>query len=146
MDDISLGVMLADLREQMGLTQDDIANKIHVRKAVIVDIENDQLPYSPPVFIKGYIRSYAEIVGLSVEQYQPYLDELIKQYKTQQKKIQTQMFITKKQGKAPFIFIGIFILLCACGISLYYVNKDNKSNLIEVSHYISPSPSKHVNS
>ncbi|MCO6548973.1 MAG: hypothetical protein J6583_14560, partial [Gilliamella sp.] len=65
---------------------------------------------------------------------------------SQQKKVQIQMFITKKQGKAPFIFWGIFILLCALCITLYYVNKDNKNNLIEVSHYISPSSSTRVNS
>ena len=146
MDDISLGVMLADLREKMGLTQDDIANKIHVRKTVVVHIENDQLPHAPLVFIKGYIRAYAEIVGLSSDYYQPYLDELTKKFKSQQKKVQIQMFITKKQGKAPFIFWGIFILLCALCITLYYVNKDNKNNLIEVSHYISPSSSTRVNS
>ncbi|OCG42736.1 hypothetical protein A9G25_01680 [Gilliamella sp. Bif1-4] len=146
MDNISLGVMLVDLREQMGLTQDDIANKIHVRKTVVVDIENDQLPHVPLVFVKGYIRSYAEIVGLSVDQYQPYIDELTKQANSQQKKIQTQMFITKKRRKAPVIFIGIFILLCALGVTLYHGNKNNKNNLIEISHYISPSPSTRVNS
>ncbi|MWP62364.1 helix-turn-helix domain-containing protein [Gilliamella sp. Pas-s25] len=146
MDYISLGVMLADLREQMGLTQDDIANKIHVRKTVIDDIEKNQLPHAPLVFVKGYIRSYAEIVGLSADQYQPHIDELTKQSKSQQKKIQPHTFITKKQGKAPFILISIFILLCALGITLYYVNKDDKDNLIEVSHYISPSPITRVNS
>ncbi|NUF27827.1 cytoskeleton protein RodZ [Gilliamella bombicola] len=146
MDDISLGVMLADLREQMGLTQDDIANKIHVRKTVIDYIEKDQLPHAPLVFVKGYIRSYAEVVGLSVDQYQPYLDQLTKQSKSQQKKIQTQAFITKKTRKTPLIFIGIFILLGALGVTLYYINKDNKSHFVEVSHYISPSPSNHVNS
>ena len=146
MDDISLGVMLADLREKMGLTQDDIANKIHVRKTVIVDIENDQLPHVPLVFVKGYIRSYAEIVGLSSEHYQPYFDELTKQSKSQQKKVQTQAFKTKRTRKAPFIFWGIFIILCALGVILYYANKDNKSNLIEVSHYISPASATRVNS
>lgn len=146
MDDISLGVMLADLRVQMGLTQDDIANKIHVRKTVIDDIEKDQLPHAPLVFVKGYIRSYAEIVGLSADQYQPHIDELAKQSKSRQKKIQPQGFITKKQGKPSFIFIGVFVVLCALGITLYYINKDDKNNLIEVSHYISPSPITRVNS
>ncbi|OCG32257.1 MULTISPECIES: helix-turn-helix domain-containing protein [unclassified Gilliamella] len=146
MDNISLGVMLTDLREQMGLTQDDIANKIHVRKTVVADIEKDQLPHAPLVFVKGYIRSYADIVGLPVDQYQPYIDELTQQSKSQQKKYQTQAFITKKPGKLPFIFIGLFILFCALGITLYYVNKESKNNLIEVSHYISPSSSTRVNS
>lgn len=146
MDNISLGVMLADLREQMGLTQDDIANKIHVRKTVIDDIEKDQLPHAPLVFVKGYIRSYAEIVGLSADQYQPYINELNKQSKIQQKKAQPKTFITKKTSKIPFLFIGVFVLLCILGIALYFINQDNKSQFVEVSHYVSPSSFSHVNS
>ncbi|MWP47142.1 RodZ family helix-turn-helix domain-containing protein [Gilliamella sp. Pas-s27] len=146
MDNISLGVMLTDLREQMGLTQDDIANKIHVRKTVIDDIEKDQLPQAPFVFVKGYIRSYAEIVGLSAEQYQPYINELTEQSKSQQKKIKIKTLIVKKRSKAPFIFMGIFILLCVLGVALYFINKDDKSHFVEVSHYVSPSSFNHVNS
>ncbi|SCB78454.1 cytoskeleton protein RodZ [Gilliamella intestini] len=146
MDNISLGGMLVDLREQMGLTQDDIANKIHVRKTVISDIENDQLPHVPLVFIKGYIRSYAEIVGLSVDHYQPYLNELAKQSKSHQNITQIQTFNTKRRRKTPFILLGIFIILCVIGIILYYVNKEDKNNFIEVSHYISPAPITRVNS
>ncbi|WP_081299378.1 helix-turn-helix domain-containing protein [Gilliamella sp. Gris1-4] len=146
MDNISLGVMLVDLREKMGLTQDDIANKIHVRKTVIIDIENDQLPHVPFVFIKGYIRSYAEIVGLSSDYYQPYLNELTKQSKSHQKITQIQTINRKRRRKTPFILWGIFVILCVLGMILYYVNKDNKNNLIEVSHYISPVPVTRVNS
>jgi cytoskeleton protein RodZ len=145
-DNISLGVMLADLREQMGLTQDDIANKIHVRKTVIDDIEKGLLPHAPLVFVKGYIRSYAEIVGLSIEQYQPYINELNNQSKIQQKKAQSKMFITKKTSKIPFLFIGIFFLLCVLGIALYFMNQDNKNHFVEVNHYVSPSSVNHVNS
>ncbi|MWP50027.1 MULTISPECIES: RodZ family helix-turn-helix domain-containing protein [unclassified Gilliamella] len=146
MDNISLGATLADLREQMGLTQDDIAKKIYVRKTVVDDIEKDQLPYAPLVFVKSYISSYAEIVGLSAEHYQPYINELSKQAKLKKDKTQTQMFIRKKQGNAIFVFILILIILCTLSVTLYYVNKDNESHFIEISHYVSPSSFGHINS
>lgn len=144
MDNVSLGGKLAYLREQMGLTQDDIANKIHVRKTIIDDIEKEQLIRTSFVFVKGYIRSYAELVGLSVEEYQPYLDELSHHYQSYKMKNYSQNY-KKKHGKKIFLMI-VLVFLCALGVTLYYVNKENKSNLVEVSHYISPSLSKHVNS
>ncbi|KES14104.1 hypothetical protein GASC598B02_001640, partial [Gilliamella apicola SCGC AB-598-B02] len=51
----------------------------------------------------------------------------------------------KRHGKKIFLMI-VLVFLCILGVTLYYVNKENKSNLVEVSHYISPSLSKHVNS
>ncbi|OCG31182.1 hypothetical protein A9G33_05880 [Gilliamella sp. Choc3-5] len=141
-DDISLGRMLSTLRENLGLTQEDIACKIHVRKAVVVDIENDQLVHAPLVFIKGYIRSYAEIVGLSVEEYQHHLDSLAEQYVSNSIKNHAIKYKKSKRGK-----ISLFVFLCVLGVILYYVTKESKSNYVEVSHYISPSLlSKHVNS
>lgn len=144
MDNISLGGKLTYLREQMGFTQDDIANKIHVRKTVIDDIEKEQLIQTSFVFVKGYIRSYAELVGLPADEYQSYIDELSHQYQSHEMRNYSQKY-KKKHGEKLF-FIIILIVLFASGVTLYYLNKENKSNFVEVSHYISPSPSIHVNS
>lgn len=144
MDNVSLGGKLAYLREQMGFTQDDIANKIHVRKAIIDDIEKEQLIRTSFVFVRGYIRSYSELVGLSADEYQPYLNELSHHYQSYEMKSYSQKY-KKRYGKKIFFMI-VLVFFCAFGITLYYVNKENKSNLVEVSHYISPSLSKHVNS
>ncbi|KES17317.1 hypothetical protein GASC598B02_008630, partial [Gilliamella apicola SCGC AB-598-B02] len=97
MDNISLGGKLAYLREQMGFTQDDIANKIHVRKTIIDDIEKEQLIRTSFVFVKGYIRSYAELVGLSADEYQPYLDELSHHYQSYEMKNYSQKY-KKRHG------------------------------------------------
>ncbi|OCG07050.1 hypothetical protein A9G13_08685 [Gilliamella sp. wkB178] len=144
MDNISLGVMLSNLREQKGLTQDDIASKLHVRKTIVADIENDKIIDTPLVFIKGYIRSYAEIVGLSAEEYQPFIDVLTQQYKSYQVKNHIPKYQKRKRG-IKLLFICLIILIGALGVTIYCVNKESKSNLVEVSHYISPS-SNHINS
>ncbi|OCG21013.1 hypothetical protein A9G11_08735 [Gilliamella sp. wkB108] len=144
MDNISLGMMLCNLREQKGLTQDDIASKIHVRKTVIADIENDHIVQTPLVYIKGYIRSYAEIVGLSTDEYQPHIDALAQQYTSQQKNY-IQKCKRKKIGKKLLLICLLFIIGTA-GIAFYFISKENKTNFVEVSHYISPSSSDHINS
>lgn len=144
-DNISLGKILSNSRDNLGLTQEDIANKLHVRKAVVLEIENDQLVHAPFVFVKGYIRAYAEIVGLPNEEYQPYLEDLKKQYSSQ--KIAELVPKDKKtKGSSKVLFVFLFIFLCALGATLYFVTKQDKSNLVEVSHYISPPTSDRVNS
>lgn len=145
MDNISLGRVLSGLREQMGLTQDDIASRIHVRKSVVVDIENDQLTHTPLVFHKGYIRSYAELVGLSSDEYQPYMDALSQKIPSYKIQNYTQKDKQRKRSKM-LVFISLFIIISALGIALYWVNKENKNNFVEVSHYISPSSSDRINS
>jgi cytoskeleton protein RodZ len=61
----NLGAFLRTEREKMNLSQDQIAQKMHLRRFVIEAIENeawDRLP--PPVFVRGFIRSYARTLEL----------------------------------------------------------------------------------
>ena len=60
---VSLGNKLSLLRQKLGLSQADIAAKLHLHSAIIEQIETDNIPNIPNVFIKSYIKSYAEIVG-----------------------------------------------------------------------------------
>ncbi|MDF7666684.1 helix-turn-helix domain-containing protein [Orbaceae bacterium ESL0727] len=133
------------LREEMGLTQDDIASQIHIRTKVVADIEQGQLTNTPFVFVRGYIRAYAEIVGLPVDEYQPFLDELSKEHTTYQMRDYSHVSQNRKRGKWLLI-ITILIIASALGITAYCVWSENKSNFVEVSHYISPTPTERINS
>lgn len=139
MDNISLGVELASLRKKMGLTQDDIASKIHVCSKIVTDIENGQLADTPVVFMKGYIRSYAEIVGLPSDDYQPCLDNLSEQHKTYQMKNYSQHNKNRRRT-LWLLFFSVLIFVTAIGVTAYCVWNDNQHNFIEVSHYITPIP------
>jgi cytoskeleton protein RodZ len=60
-----LGALLRSAREQMGLNQQNLAEIIRLRRLYINALEEeawDQLP--APVFVKGFIKSYARTVGL----------------------------------------------------------------------------------
>jgi cytoskeleton protein RodZ len=60
-----LGAFLKTEREKMKLSQDQIAQKMRLRRFVIEAIENeawDRLP--PPVFVRGFVRSYARTLDL----------------------------------------------------------------------------------
>ncbi|MCX7115347.1 MAG: helix-turn-helix domain-containing protein [Gammaproteobacteria bacterium] len=64
------GALLARARESKGLSQEYIAGKLHLRKRVIELLELDQYDDMPQaVFVQGYMRAYAKLLGLSPVSY-----------------------------------------------------------------------------
>lgn len=60
------GHLLKEAREALNLSQEDIAARLNLRAHNIHDIETDDYdPKIPTAFIKGYLKAYARIVGLS---------------------------------------------------------------------------------
>jgi len=64
----SVGTMLRMERERLGLSRAQITEMTRMRTPIVEAIENeawDSLP--PPVFVRGFLRSYARVLGLSQE-------------------------------------------------------------------------------
>lgn len=62
------GQILSDARKVMGLTQQDVADKLNFRKTLVNDIENEMFDNSlPETFNRGYLRNYAKLVNVSQE-------------------------------------------------------------------------------
>ena len=60
-----IGALLKNEREKKGLSQEQIVDVIRLRKHYVEALESedwDMLP--PPVFVRGFIRSYAQLLGL----------------------------------------------------------------------------------
>lgn len=68
LDDIELispGSILKNAREEQGLTREAVADKLHLRLQIIVDLEEDN--YSADIsatFTRGYIKLYSRLLGL----------------------------------------------------------------------------------
>jgi cytoskeleton protein RodZ len=59
------GATLASLREQKGMSIEYVAGKLHLRTNLIEHLECDAYEHMPDtVFIKGYIRAYAKLLGI----------------------------------------------------------------------------------
>lgn len=62
------GMQLARVREKKGYSQEYVAGKLHLRVRVIELLEEDNYQQMPePVFIKGYLRAYAKLLGIPAE-------------------------------------------------------------------------------
>ncbi|ADP09725.1 cytoskeletal protein RodZ [Erwinia sp. Ejp617] len=68
----STGERLRSAREQMGLTQQNVAERLCLKLSTIRDIEEDNSPASlASTFLRGYIRSYARLVRVPEEELLP---------------------------------------------------------------------------
>ena len=61
----SIGNYLRKLREQLGFTLQDISSKTKISLPFLEHLENEEFSSLPnEVFIKGFLRSYAKVLGL----------------------------------------------------------------------------------
>ena len=62
------GQLLRNAREQLGWTREQVASRIHLRLTLIAAIESDTYDkHTSHTFIRGYLRSYAKLVGIPEE-------------------------------------------------------------------------------
>lgn len=68
------GHILRQVREEKGLSQQEVARELHLTSRVINGLETDDFSHvNSPIFARGYIRSYARHLGLNA-------DELVAEY------------------------------------------------------------------
>lgn len=62
---LTAGQLLRQARENAGLTQETVADRLCLKLTTVRDIEADSVsPNIAPTFLRGYMRSYAKLVGL----------------------------------------------------------------------------------
>ncbi|MEK9499331.1 cytoskeleton protein RodZ [Photorhabdus sp. P32] len=62
---LTAGQLLRQAREQHGLTQQTVADRLCLKLSTIRDIEEDNIPATMvPAFLRGYVRSYAKLVQI----------------------------------------------------------------------------------
>ncbi|WP_276642337.1 cytoskeleton protein RodZ [Siccibacter turicensis] len=69
---LSTGQRLRTAREQLGLSQQAVAERLCLKVSTVRDIEEDNLPADlAATFLRGYIRSYARVVHIPEEELLP---------------------------------------------------------------------------
>ena len=116
-DEISCGERLASKRSEKELSVNQVAREIKIEPHVIEMIENNDFEsIGAPVFVKGYLRQYSELVGLdpdliiekysainSIEDSPPIVNDSVDQ-------------ISKYVLTPKIILIAIFVILISFGV------------------------------
>jgi cytoskeleton protein RodZ len=123
-EDISLGIFLKKSREERHIGLDEVVEATRIRRHNLEAIENDEWSKLPSqVFIKGFLKSYAEFLGLDKE-------TVIHHYLRSSSFEKITPEVLKKirlQSGRPYLIIVVPVLALAFIVGLIYLNKSNIS-------------------
>jgi cytoskeleton protein RodZ len=108
------GAQLIVARQQKGFSQEYVASKLHLRVRVIQLLEADDYNRLPqPVFIKGYLRAYAKLVGID---YIPLLEKFNSIYVSEIKQEKALWQQSKRDSNHAERAVRWFTALFAIGV------------------------------
>lgn len=131
----STGERLRLAREQMGLTQQNVAERLCLKLSTVRDIEEDKSPADlASTFLRGYIRSYARLVHIPEEELLPMM---AKQTPVRAAKIEPmQSFSLGKRRKKRdgwlmiFTWLVVFVVVGLTGAWLWQNHKASQDDLV----------------
>jgi cytoskeleton protein RodZ len=116
------GARLRRQREVAGLGEQQVAERLNLDAGVIVALEsNDYTTLGAPVFVRGHLRRYALMLGLSADEilgaYDRSRDQLAQP--TLVPKSRKEMAPTRGRFVSPWLLGGALAFLVAAGIAAY---------------------------
>ena len=93
------GQILSEARKSLSLSQQQVADRLNFRINLVVDIENDSFDHSlPATFNRGYLRNYAKLVAVDIEEVLAAYD-LLDIAEAQRSEMQSFSNLTEKQAE-----------------------------------------------
>ncbi|KAF6661417.1 cytoskeleton protein RodZ [Enterobacteriaceae bacterium EKM102V] len=131
----STGDRLRLAREQMGLSQQNVAERLCLKLSTVRDIEEDKSPADlASTFLRGYIRSYARLVHIPEEELLPMM---AKQTPVRAAKIEPmQSFSLGKRRKKRdgwlmiFTWLVVFVVIGLTGAWWWQNHKASQDELV----------------
>lgn len=75
---MTLGSKLREARLNQGLSTEQVAERLNLRRAVIENLESDHFDTGvSPTFTKGYVKQYAKLMGLELEPLLKQFDDVV---------------------------------------------------------------------
>ncbi len=145
----NFGLYLKHERELRGVALEEIAEttKIHIR--FLEALENNDFDNMPgEVFVKGYIRSYAKVIGFDSEEMVNAYDESVgKDRREEIEKVQVinEKFLSRKKAMAGYVFGGIALVVIFSLGYLIVENIINESKIERVERLPAGEPSSFEN-
>lgn len=123
------GLTLHKERLQQGLTVAEVAHRLNLTESAINSLEADNYAALPGVtFVRGYIRSYARLLGLNA-------DQLAMQYgetsaTTQVKPLPVLSPERRRRPRSRFMLLGLVLFVVALAVAGYLALEEQGSRRI----------------
>ncbi|MGP8306347.1 cytoskeleton protein RodZ [Vibrio sp. YIC-376] len=128
---IEAGTLLKNKRESKGMTQKQVADRLRLRVSVIEDIENNRFESQQvATFTRGYLRSYAKVVGLDEKIVLTALEQTA-DIKPKDQEIEMQSFSRKtkhEKHNSRIMFLTWVIAIVITGISAAWWWQNQQEN------------------
>ena len=121
------GEILRQARLEKGLSEKEVADKLHITMHYVRSLESgcyEKLPGT--VFARGYMKSYAELLGVDGQDVLEQFDVLVAR-KQQQSPMTTQQVRRRRDRNRPFV-IGSVVLFIAGFAGLWLYNQSLLEN------------------
>ena len=132
-----LGKEIREQREKTGLTIDDVATRIKVSARTLQAIENgavESLPHA--VYTKGFVRSYAMVVGFNTEDLNSRLEEAFPPESLEDTKVDMGPLVRPSSSsgllKKLVLLIVVLGVLSGIGFGVWYVTTKHGNDIWEL--------------
>lgn len=136
------GAQLAAIREQQGYSAEYVASKLHLRVCIIDFLEADDYQQMPePVFIKGYLRAYANLLGIKSE---PLLEAFNRSHATGERLQERTLWQTRRPTHSSEHIMrwatGVFAVIVVIAVAWWWSkSKDVETMFSEHVHQVDAS-------
>nr|WP_319555690.1 cytoskeleton protein RodZ [uncultured Vibrio sp.] len=128
---IEAGTLLKNKRESLGMTQKQVADRLRLRVSVIEDIENNRFESQQvATFTRGYLRSYAKMVGVDEKVVLTALEQTA-DIQPKDQEIEMQSFSRKtkhEKHNSRIMFLTWVIAIVITGISAAWWWQNQQDN------------------
>jgi len=132
MEMVGPGQMLSEARKKLSLSIDDVTEKLKFKKSLVENIEQDLFDQKlPATFNRGYLRSYAKLVNVDI-------DEVISAYdmlgvaEVQRSEMQSFSNLTEKQAEhSRLMWLSYFIAAILFGLMILWWQQEPKETVDE---------------
>ncbi len=109
-DSESLGILLKRARELRGISLEEVSEATRIRPNYLRAIEQNQLDQLPGlVFLKGYVKSYVNYVGLNSDEVMTVLEDFV------EPREKVSRVLQKKRFNLFILLLFVFALIFLLG-------------------------------
>ena len=119
---LTAGDILHQARQRLGLNEKEVADKLHITRHYVKALESNSYEKLPgAVFAKGYLKSYALLLGLDVEDLLSRYDEFTHQQKADSKEERRLLRARKKKCRnKPLVIISLLVFIAGFFLTLVF--------------------------
>ncbi|MFP4529053.1 MAG: helix-turn-helix domain-containing protein, partial [Candidatus Kapaibacterium sp.] len=97
-----LGKIYREKRKKLNLSIDEVSEKTKIRPHIIAAMEDNNFSILPPVYLKSFLKTYADFLKIPAEDIQPFIDELYQEKKTSEEAKKVQPLPPEKPKATDF--------------------------------------------